>query len=526
MAITVLNQPEKVMLSKNPIILGLNTDNKYSTARVKASGRYRFLGAVAANNTLTINILGVAIVYTFKNDAIASGDFEIRRNDTAIYPNLSTWIGSEVIPALLKSYYIREYYDAELTYDGAHFRISLIAKKYGTEQQLLLASAGANLVSENTTAVEGVARPNYKLYCEVWTTRTIDVDTAFVKAAELESPADDDGNVYFNIERVLTIENNEIADDVEYSSNNAAVHLRYKLMYGEKYGDIITYYPATAIGGSYSNPLYALNGALAENVWPTVSFYDQTINAATPLFLNLHPRKLTVSREQPLWLYYFYNHTAGGWRLKYKAYDKTGGVSETVLNTSAINYTNRILAINVGASDIGVGANIYKYEIWLEKQDGTDISEHVTYLISEFDYEHNRYFYYRNSWGTYETIWCHGKAEQSNNFDYETAQVYVPGTSSIVKAASKVYGKNYETAIEVSTGIKGREDSFDGKAYRDYLADFFSSEECYEIKDGTFLPIELMVKNEPFGEDLETIFKQSFKYKYSFKNKGYTPAWL
>jgi hypothetical protein len=35
-----------------------------------------------------------------------------------------------------------------------------------------------------------------------------------------------------------------------------------------------------------------------------------------------------------------------------------------------------------------------------------------------------------------------------------------------------------------------------------------------------------MVKNEPFGEDLETIFKQSFKYKYSFKNKGYTPAWL
>lgn len=526
MAITVYKQPEKVMLNKNPILLGLTTDNQYSTARVKASGKFTFTNYPAADDTITITLFDTSYVYTFKNYAAASDPLHIRRNDTSVYPNIASWIAGEVITSLNKSQLIRDYFTMEVTYDGSNYSCDLVSIDYGVDQAILLADTAANITNSEVAPVAGVIRPNYMLFCSVYVTRDPDGD-GFEKVAELELDPDSSGNVLFCIDRCLTIEDNEIPDDVEYESTSAMVHLRYKLFYGEKYGDEITYYPATVLGET--SPLFALNGGFSDDVWPYISFYSQIINHATPKFLNLHPRKLTVSRDQPLWLYYFYNHSSGGYRIRCKLYDTIGGTSTITLTTSSINYTNNILAINASVfqhSGISGFADLWKYEIWVEKEDGTVVSERMMYLISEIEYEHNRYFLFRNSWGVSESLWCHGKADYNNSFSYETASVYVPPGSTFTTPASIQYGNTFERNVEISTGIKGREDSFNGEDYRNYLVDFFNSEERYELVDDKVLPIELLVKQEKFGSDMDTIFTQPFKYRYSFKSLGHTPSWL
>jgi hypothetical protein len=529
MTLTVIKQPEKVMLNKNPIVLGINTDNKYSSAGTKGVKKIRFLGGVPANNDFfSVNVDDVSYIFVLKDDGTASTTaLEINRNNTSVYANIPSWITYEVIPVIRRVLSIRDYYVTEITFDGSFYNLNFTDIEYNTTHVINLGVSSTQLYYDDSTdiaPVARVARTNYKLYCSIYATRTVSGQIIFDKVTELEGEPDASGNVYFNINRALVIEDNERPNALNYSDTNAQVSLHYRLFYGEKYGDPIVYQSAKAIG--QSTDIFALNGALAENVWPTTSFYTKTINAATPLFLNLHPRKLTVSRSQPLWLYYFYNHTTGGWRLRYKSYDVDGTDNTSTLSTSSTNYTNQILAINTSPGQIGVGDSIYKYQIWVEKQDGTVISEVMTYILSELDYEHNRFFLYRNSWGCYETIWCHGKAEYGKTFDYETAQVYVPTISTTVKAASKSYGAGYEQTVDISTGIKGREDAFDGAAYREYLTDFMNSEERYEILGEQFLPIELLVKTEPFGGDTDTIFAQTFKYKYSFKNKGFTPSWL
>jgi hypothetical protein len=57
------------------------------------------------------------------------------------------------------------------------------------------------------------------------------------------------------------------------------------------------------------------------------------------------------------------------------------------------------------------GKTVTKYQVWVQDHAANVISEVITYVIEQIDYENRRNFYFENSLGGIDSLSCTGKRD-------------------------------------------------------------------------------------------------------------------
>ncbi len=537
MAVTPIIEPQQVAPARNPMLLKLLTDNLWSVVGVKAQDGPLFSAAPIDGDTFTISFKTYSYTFTIKN-AVSPGDpyTWMRKKNTG--ETLSDYVTNIVLPTISKAYHIHQNYDLSLTLIGSPTpnlpQVIIRAKQTGSEWTIRnTVDPVTGRIAENTDiridGVDGLRRENFKIYCDIYV-QEVPGTGDFILAGSPEADPDEDGYASFRLDRYITFDRDDLPTQGSYVSYNAKIIKPYYYVYGEKFGTPIAHSGILGLGPQSAK--IALDGGFRFDRFPSYqmgdAFYDEWVNAATNKFLTLAPRIQTICPQMPIWLYY-YVHQGTSAVLKGKIFYSDGTDStESLLSFPAV-YT-QITALPVGLNQLGAALafldidpdDVVAYELWIEFDSSARRSESFTFLISDVQYEFNRFILFKNSLGGYDTLWCHGICEVGAEVDILSAKRNVPSLYDSSTRELLQYSKSYMESVKVSTGYKGREDLFDGQGYVRYLRDLLISEDAHEWQDG---PIAITIEDQKFPSkpDNETMNSLSFTYKYAAASRSFTP---
>lgn len=127
-----------------------------------------------------------------------------------------------------------------------------------------------------------------------------------------------------------------------------------------------------------------------------------------------------------------------------------------------------------------------------------------------------RAYIYKNTLGTYEWMFTHGKAKAKDIITDSDAQLFADNPQDTVVFAPELVNINPEwnTEITANTGHSSAEDF-------ESFKQFMLSAQRYEAIDGKLLPIVLLSKDADGADDNRTIYNRTFKYKYSINDINY-----
>jgi hypothetical protein len=529
MAITILEQPQLFAPIKNPLVLKLQTDNQWETAPVNSRHAFRFNepNGVAADETITVTYNNNTIIFTFKA-SVDEGDPVTWIREKGGMESLEDWCNEAIIPvmaAVMIEYDFEYYYDGDDDIEG----FTMVAKENGSQWNLTLASSNTAEINQWTAlrllSAVGVLRDNFRLFCRIFVQ---DGGGLFKFFAELDAHPDDDGIGFFYINRAFVFANSyapNLADVV----NNFGCTAKYYLHFGEKYGTPITRYFAGG-GGSSTDYKIALNGGVATDVFPGIeNYYTEWLSGAGHKLLNVLPRVMVVDKNTPMWLYYFLAATAEDTiDVNVELFFKNGTTDTEGISLGTVQ-PRSVTCLPIGPPEMAAYATLSElshYTVEFERTSDNVKSEVFMFILSDIDFEFNRYFVYKNSLGTYEVLWCTGEAKSRTIHEYEDAKVMLPLDYTAENREILHYNKNFVKELDVPLGVNSRDMRFDAQAWATTISDLLNSDDVFEYKDGNLLPIVVLNKAAELPTDAQSMMNFDLKYRYAHVHQSFTPNWL
>lgn len=292
----------------------------------------------------------------------------------------------------------------------------------------------------------------------------------------------------------------------------------YYFTYAESYGDLIKSYGLTT-----SSKFTVLAGALSYLGAATTSLdkFLQPLPAEKThnRFLKQGGNNIYTRPDQPQFLYWFNPDITGNHNLKVKFHFIDGSEAVTTKYTfSAGNF--RKYAFKVGFNDVFnqsdyPGRSVERYELWLENALDFQVTEKLTYWLNYEHQQYARYFLYWSSFGSLDSMSCHGKGSSQFELIQQEAKKIRRSGYAVSDGDSRMFD------IRLNSGFK----AVTGWLTRNQLAinrDFYLAAYKYRYLKEQLLPIKITTGTIAEYPDGSNNVSQEFEYKYLFDDQAYT----
>ncbi|GHE65030.1 SprB repeat-containing protein [Roseivirga thermotolerans] len=295
--------------------------------------------------------------------------------------------------------------------------------------------------------------------------------------------------------------------------------LLYKVGKGELFDD-----HTTPQNYTLSNIYRAVLGGISKRQYPILNYLNSYLPEQKK-FLSWKPTERLIDAAQEDYLTFFnYSATITQIKLFAQAWytDGTEGAEFDTGLSIATTY-GKHYEVPAGAAFNNVALEepsktLLKYQLWLENNSGTEVSERITFNLSKFRKENTRYFMYLNSLGAFEVVALSGLATEETQFEKDTMQTYLGHSYTGPELES--FRGSFQNSWKMSTGYY---EGPQGYAYIKSLTDLLLSTKVYDITDGARLPRLVLPGSVQMKQDKDTRYFLRFTCAEPFIEQNFTP---
>lgn len=516
--LSIIKQPPSIALLDDGLKLKIRTTNQYESAGSDAKLRLKFTDTTDyTDKSFDLEFADRSIKLTFKENPGEDGK-EIRTRGAG--QSLADFI-DQVIVDLKNNYFLFKNYIVNkfiVVPDVEGVQITAREKGSAYDLDVSIPLAFGMSKYDKTAGSDATLRDNYRIVAE-----------AFLKGAELNTstikgtdalPPDKDGDAYFDLKEYFK---DRLSSGFLWPENIA---LYQQLPHGAK--EIFFRYGEYWAGevkkmfDTYSSPVIILPGGTS---WRDKAFYNEygtgyfDYDENDKRFLTWAPAEKVTSKLAREKLYFFI-HEGKTINLKAKlTFDDDSEQTITpVANLVAENVSVYEFLVSYSIlklSDYEGTKDIRKWEIWIEDDSQTVLSEVRTFVLDQQDHFQERYFIFKNSFGHYDCIRCTGIFEKTNELrrrliEQETDPDYQEKSAEIINFKSF-----QEETFKGNLGYISRE-------MKNYLQEFTGSTKIFEARGDLLFPVVLTSKKVFQHVDDETLYDLEFEYKRAYTDENFS----
>ena len=310
--------------------------------------------------------------------------------------------------------------------------------------------------------------------------------------------------------------------------NRAATHLMsYIVDEGYSYADADMELHEVITTDNVNDPDYLINYAIWGGGSRAINSYLKSVASSLyqyfngtavikfltwiPDFVPMHPRQ-----PQRLWCINNNNFTDASVAVQITY---TDGTQSAVLNKGALANDLVVWEMAIGAEELqlhqlDIAKKVATYQVWIQKADGTKVSETKSFLLDWNYYRRNDVLFFRNSLGFHETIWLHGSRVDSDKIT-RTEGLRPESVSSTFR------GSIISERAIVSQGWTMNSGYFP-KKFRNWVTEFLTSRDVVMPVNQFMLPIIITEDKFDKGDDLDDLFAFSFTAKLAHNESHYS----
>lgn len=530
MSLTVVSEPGKISLSKNPAEFHLRSDAYVTQQPVAGVYDLTFLTKLTAGAFLTLTWNGNTVTFYVQVTTTPSG-FNLPDDIT------STTLG-QYVAALASVWFPANYLlhrDFIIT-DEIGPLVRFTAREPGTELQLSWSTdipALEAVMSTNTTAVAWSLQDEYGVIMDIEVEENYGSGD-YVRIGTLhETPVlyDDagtwKGDVKFNVADVLDGFLQDKQDDPALNETIPTISdqtlLKWRAVYAERY--LLAGLVPRIERRVQSSDKYVQKGGLDYTDVATVGdVFTNHYQAANPPFNTWQPQGKKVTAEETHYLTWFTDHVLSGlerFQLKATVYYTDGTTDNATLMSTDVQNAYEKFRYRTGFNDESLDTlqpskTPTKYDVWIEDTTATITSETFTFYLEDSTPQ-DRYFMFENSFGDWETIRTNGEHVATINVVSKEAARHLEAGYSAEDAVVQKRVAGFTDSFTVFTGFKS-------KAEITHLRELLKCEKAYEITGGTKVPIIIESGRHEleYNRTGQYTFGLRFRYRHAFVNNGYS----
>lgn len=479
MAITVTQQPSKVVLNGNAVLLEVQSDSAF-TAGAKEIFRIDFIDG-NEDDVLTLDWGEISLILTLKDSPDNSGNQISSKGDETT----DAWL-LILVQQLANNYFINKDFVPEK--DPNNNSINLVARTTGADKSIAFTSSTVDIIDGGHTVAgtDDVYAENFNFL-------------AFLNMQgntyTLESRPIKDTSI-FNLSKLLSGFNTLALPPFNGStiSDADALLAAYSVKVAERFG----YFGSVKKMVDVGEDLKSLHGGLPHFVFPEKDFYTDELSGGK--LMRLSNSKRLHENQQEL-VYYYHDNAATSFDVNATVYLKDGTTStDTVYNnvTTAKGGLHCIpTRFELLEVVFGVAANlISKIEIWTSAQNtpGTVFSQILTYNMHQGATKDDLTLLYRTSLGVYEVFMATEFQTHSASVAKQVNAIKLPLDYSRETQPHFEAESRYTTTINANTVWQTRQE-------QQLFLDLLKSKEVY-LADGFWQPVTVKAgKQKLFDTD-------------------------
>lgn len=331
-------------------------------------------------------------------------------------------------------------------------------------------------------------KDNLSFLCEVHIEKNYDTGV-FEKVATLENPADEDGTTVFDVQGILDgfeeLKRYLPAFNQTDLTMAATIFKRFYLRHTEKFGT-----PPEPSSFSEEVVNYMVLGGLSFEEYASDYFFTNYLDEKKPFFTWQLPQKYAFD-DQPEFLFFMVpQFTVTQLHVKVDLYLIDG----QIINLDAFSQSDvnryEIYCIPAGFRQLLLDQQadfslVDKWQVYVEDQDGTLISQVRTYYMIHDYYPNRRFFLFRNSLGGMDTFVATGMAELKMKTKVEKIEKLLPHNYNISDGQVQITKKTADVEMDLSSGYLWQ------RAELERAQDFLKSEDVFEMINSRYVPVEI-----------------------------------
>lgn len=378
-----------------------------------------------------------------------------------------------------------------------------------------------NPVTKSMAASSGwESEVNYRLHDDVRVEEVADSGTYTSKMTINLTPFTD-GNVTFQVReafrKVLTATPPNGATDI--------VRLTDRIKRFKHYTGEVTEVDEVPVSLTAGDANLVLLGGLSKYQYPEVDFFS-TYLPANKKFMSWAPLVKPVDRQQDDYLNFFvYDEDINTLKLRAKVYFTDGTNSTSTLKTLVPVAFRNLYQLPAGPKNLDIALvnpakTVNKYELWLEDQTDTIISEVRTYELDPFSHPRKRLFMFLNSLGSFEILRFTGAVEESTEVAKEEIVKFLPLTYAQADGERQATNATSRRQGSYSSGLLSGSYAAE---WLDYLEDFLLSKQVYEVRGSVLVPV--VVNGGVFAMRSDDVYERYIRFTAvdAYQEENYTP---
>ncbi|PSR53928.1 hypothetical protein AHMF7605_10560 [Adhaeribacter arboris] len=376
-----------------------------------------------------------------------------------------------------------------------------------------------NPVTLELQALDPLTKPNLTFLCEVWLEKEY-LSGTFEKitAEPLEQPADTDGKTIFNVRRLLDVylePHFPTFGQAEISRADSCFK-RFYLKHTEKYGN-----PPVPSSFSQVDYRYVVIGGLDLPEYYAQTFFTSYLVKRKPFFTWDLPVK-SVFSDQPEYLYFMpLSLTTTSFTVRVKVYYQNSNPQTYDLFTQQDVNRFELYCVPAGHDLLALpakkpGSPIESWDIFVQDQAGTIISETRRFVLDTRYFRRKRYLLYANSVGGINTLAALGETKSKLDPEIQQLERIITPDYNPERGEVAITDKYLKPSLELTTGNRSRQEIAS-------LTDFVLTREARLVGADRYLAGTFAAKNVVLDDESEEVSYIDFEFVLP-KMYNYTPA--
>lgn len=517
MTLSLIKSPAAVSLAGNDILFKINTDNRYSSAGIKANLGLTWASGDVNGKVFTLSWGNNEVDFTCATTPDGSGT----QYPPYVSGDVNAWAES-IVPYIRANYLLSR--DFVISWNAAYNVIQIQAYYKGAEYSLTLDEGTSNVSEDiNESGTDPVARDFYQLICAVWLPGDDPED--YILLGEDRLTPDADGNCSFKIQEYLKP---EVSFSFQWPEGydtfifqNTGIIILFFVEYAETYdGEVKRLY------STENTVTYAFLGGIDRNRQADLNeqdkpFLDQLIYRKD--FLTWQPREMIINQYQPVKLSFLvWDENQTTLKLKIKVFftDKTDTTVTKTISCTQYEVFECILSYQ----KLGMGSyvkTVSYYEIWIDDQDNTRKSVSRYFYIDYNYYEDERIFIFQNSLGCADVIRFTGITETNVELERTSAEKINQEGFTWQDFDIQDFDNMEVQRFSFNTGWLNNLSSRP-KQLADYLREFYLSPRIYEMVNNRLYPVRIITKKQFITKTDETLSYIEFEAERAYTDQYFS----
>jgi len=203
----------------------------------------------------------------------------------------------------------------------------------------------------------------------------------------------------------------------------------------------------------------------------------------------------------------------------------TNTLGQVVKIQQALGNTDLYLLFQVDASPLrhGFTADIVKMDVYLEASTGGELfSEILTFNIDRNYYNNIRHFFFRNSFGGFDSLQSVGLGSVKESYNRIRATNQIPSRHIRTDRETKTISVDQQLEFKANIGfLNNYGDS--NQSWANYVRELYSTLEAYEVIIGEIYPIDILTSDQKLLEDENYLPDfMELEYTRAYVEKGAT----